>query len=272
MTFDPFFDFETRGYLRNRFGEKDITIVRRLEHSAFVQGVEQAFAMLSRIERLTYHDVLATHERLFGDLYPWAGQDREETAPDLAVSRGEVLFAHPKDARLAVEHALRIGRDRIAMRERPGEVMGFLAYGHPFLDGNGRTIMVIHTELAQRAGVAVDWSATDKDPYLAALTRELQKPGHGHLDAYLKPFLGRAIGREGLPDHVARTRGIDGMRSNAVANEVSGSFTDAALQARYRQQTQEREVRYNGGDAGEPGEPATGRNPELGRQASGRKE
>lgn len=249
MTFDPFLDFETRGYLRNRFGEKNIAIVRRLEHSSFVQGVEEAFAKLSRTERLTYRDVLATHNVLFGDIYPWAGQDRAQTAPNLAVSRGPVLFAHPNDAPRAVEHALSMGRDPLTMRERPGEVMGFLAYGHPFLDGNGRTIMVVHTELAQRAGVAVDWSATDKDQYLAALTRELQKPGHGHLDAYLKPFIGRAIGREGLPRHVAGARGIDGMRSAAAAgDEVSGSFSDAPLQARYRQQEEERDVSYNGDD------------------------
>lgn len=36
MTFDPFGDFETRGYLRNLFGEKDPEIVRHLEHSSFV--------------------------------------------------------------------------------------------------------------------------------------------------------------------------------------------------------------------------------------------
>jgi Fic family protein len=30
--------------------------------------------------------------------------------------------------------------------------MGYLAHGHPFLDGNGRTIMVLHCVLAQRAG------------------------------------------------------------------------------------------------------------------------
>src|SRR3954468_7897067 len=57
--------------------------------------------------------------------------------------------------------------------------MGYLAYGHPFLDGNGRTIMVIHAELARRAGFGIDWSATDKDRYLAALTQEIDTPGQG---------------------------------------------------------------------------------------------
>ena len=55
--------------------------------------------------------------------------------------------------------------------------MGYLAYGHPFLDGNGRTIMVIHTELAQRAGISIEWAATSKTEYLTALTQEIETPG-----------------------------------------------------------------------------------------------
>jgi hypothetical protein len=46
------------------------------------------------------------------------------------------------------------------MKARSGEIMGYLAYGHPFLDGNGRTIMTAHSALAQRAGFSIDWTAT----------------------------------------------------------------------------------------------------------------
>lgn len=35
MTFDPFGDFESRGYLRNSLGEKDMAIVKDAEHIAF---------------------------------------------------------------------------------------------------------------------------------------------------------------------------------------------------------------------------------------------
>ena len=42
MSFDPFGDFETRGYLRNVFGEKDPDIIKHLEHSAFVAGIAEA--------------------------------------------------------------------------------------------------------------------------------------------------------------------------------------------------------------------------------------
>jgi cell filamentation protein len=33
MTFDPFNDFETRGYLRNLLGENDPVIIKYLEHN-----------------------------------------------------------------------------------------------------------------------------------------------------------------------------------------------------------------------------------------------
>jgi fido (protein-threonine AMPylation protein) len=46
------------------------------------------------------------------------------------------------------------------MKARPGQIMGYLAYGHPFLDGYGRTIMTVHSALAQRAGFSIDWTAT----------------------------------------------------------------------------------------------------------------
>ena len=88
--------------------------------------------------------------------------------------------------------------------------MGYLAYGHPFLDGNGRTIMVVHAELAERAGISIDWSATSKVAYLNALTQEIERPGAGHLDAYLKPFLRQPVGVERLAEHVVNTRGLDG--------------------------------------------------------------
>lgn len=237
MIFDPFNDFETRGYLRNLLGEKDPVIVKHLEHSSFIAGVSEAFKYLSAIQNLSYRDVLHTHKLLFGDMYPWAGQGRAQTAPDIAVSKGNVLFAHPKDAQAAVEYGLKIGSDKSFMAEKPGEVMGYLAYGHPFLDGNGRTIMVIHTELAQRAGISIDWAATSKVDYLTALTQEIEAPGAGHLDAYLKPFLREAIGVERLAGHVVSTRGLGEPTED---NTILGKVTDPALQARYKAQEQQR--------------------------------
>jgi cell filamentation protein len=223
VTFDPFGDFETRGYLRNLAGEKDAAIVRRLEHASFTTGIDDAFAKLAMKKQ---------HRVLFEAVYPWAGQDRATTSPDIAVSRGGVLFAHPNYLQNAIEHALKLGSDPETMRAKPGEVMGYLAYGHPFLDGNGRTIMVIHAVLAQRAGFSIDWAATDKSAYLDALTKELDDPGKGILDAYVGPYLRPTV--DNLSDHLAAAKGLDG--GAAQADTVYGRNDDPAVQAQYEQQ------------------------------------
>ncbi|WP_246738317.1 Fic family protein [Bradyrhizobium sp. CCBAU 051011] len=70
------------------------------------------------------------------------------------MKKGAIFFAHPDDIRKAIDYALDKAQDMAFMAEKPGEVMGYLTYGHPFLDGNGRTIM-IHAELARRAGIGI---------------------------------------------------------------------------------------------------------------------
>lgn len=243
MTFDPFGDFETGGYLRNIAQEKNAAIVRRLEHASFTTGLDEAFAQLAKKNSLAYADVLATHKILFEAIYPWAGQDRAITSPDIAVSRGGVLFAHPRFIQNAVEHALNLGSDPKTMRAKSGEVMGYLAHGHPFLDGNGRTIMVIHAALAQRAGFSIDWASTDKTAYLAALTKELDDPGKGILDTYLEPYVRAAV--TNLSEHVATAKGLDGEVGSADA--VQGRNDDPAVQAQYEQQQLKRDGQRGSG-------------------------
>jgi cell filamentation protein len=233
VTFDPFGDFETQGYLRNLAKEKDLEIVRRLEHTSFMTGIDAALERLASVRRLSYTDVLETHRILFEAVYPWAGQDRLKTAPDLAVSRGSVLFARPEDVQRAVEFALVHGQDSKFMVAKPGEIMGYLAYGHPFLDGNGRTIMVMHGVMAQHAGFSIDWAATEKADYLSALTKELDSPGEGHLDTYLKPFIRKPVPDDRLAEKIAQAPGLDG---NDEQNEVLGKTSEPALRARYEQQ------------------------------------
>ena len=153
------------------------------------------------------------------------------------MSRGKVLFADPKFIRNAVEFALKIGNDPIQMKAKPGKVMGYLAYGHPFLDGNGRTIMVVHCVLAQRAGFSIDWAATEKNAYLAALANELDDPGKGVLDGFLRPFMRSAVAD--LSKHIAAAKGPGG--GTVDTDKVYGRNDDPAVQAQYKQQQLKRE-------------------------------
>ena len=234
MTFDPFGDFATEGYLRNFEKEKNLAIVKRAEHASFVTGLDEAFAHLAKSKVLAYDDVLKVHGILFGAVYPWAGQDRARTAPKLTIKKGAVIFANAPEIAAAVEFALRKGQDKDYMRERPGEIMGYLAYGHPFLDGNGRTIMTVHSVLAQRAGFSIDWSGTEKDAYLDALTKEIENPSKAHLDSYLKPLMRGPVSHEHLAAAVVQAPGLDGSVQGAELNEVLGDADEPTVKAQYK--------------------------------------
>ena len=186
MTFDPFGDRDTRGYLRNRLGTNDPALIARLEAHAFAANVLPTLAALQTARTVGYDQVLDTHRRLFSSVYPWAGQDRATLAPDIAIAKGGVsdLFAHPADVRRATDYALGMGLDARNLRAKPGKVFGALAYAHPFLETNGRALMTVHADLTRRAGFHVDWSMIGKAEFLTALTAELRKPGSS-MDALL---------------------------------------------------------------------------------------
>jgi cell filamentation protein len=131
-------------------------IVQRLLHNSFLTGIDTALAHLKAQKSLSYADVLQTHKTPFEAVFPWAGEDRHANASHIFVKKGSVIFAHPNDIRKAIDYALEKGQDKAFMAEKPGEVMGYLAYGHPFLDGNGRTMMLSMRSLrAARASVSI---------------------------------------------------------------------------------------------------------------------
>ena len=229
--FDPFKDFEIAGYLRNFEGEKDLEIVKVAEHELFRANLPEAINYLGPLQNIAYQDFLRVHWILFQGFYPWAGQARVTTAPESSIHKGQTIFAHPKDAERAVNEGLRLGNDAKKMRARPGEVMGLFAFGHPFLDGNGRTMLLVHAELCRRAGFSILWQHTRKNDYLLALADEIASPGKGILDRYLFQFIGPAQVSGAWISTVAALQGLDGSR---VQDEIGGSFSDPAVVAQYQ--------------------------------------
>lgn len=239
--FDPFNDFEIAGYLRNVRKDKDETKIKHFEHDLFRANLDSALAYLATKKFLAYPDFLEVHRILFSDYYPWAGKDRSVTMPDRAVVKGDVLFCHPQDARRAVESGLRLGQDRSVMAQNPGEVMGLFAYGHPFLDGNGRTMLLVHLELSYRAGFSISWADTSKAEYLGALSREIEKPGCSILDAYILQFKCPRLERDEWGKNILSMKGLDGLDEG---NQIDGDLNDKDVQERYRQFEKQRGYAY----------------------------
>lgn len=193
--FDPFRDFSTAGYLRNKYKEQDARIVKNIEHEVFARHLPEAMRHLASRKVISYEDFLAVHRILFSEFYPWAGQDRSVTSPNIGISKAGIQFCQPDDMRRAIEEGLRIAQVKRQMPESPGLVMGWFAYGHPFLDGNGRTMLLVHYELAYRAGFSIAWANINRADYLTALSDEIRKPGVEILDSCLLQFKGKQLER-----------------------------------------------------------------------------
>ncbi|MBC3207444.1 Fic family protein [Pseudomonas sp. SWRI111] len=222
MTFDPFGDFATEGYLRNSLQLKDPVEVKESEHLAFEASIEEVLAYLAKKRPIDYKAVLKTHEILFSGFYPWAGKDRNVLVPHLAVFKGSqddphhTPFERPELIKRSIEYALELAANKKRFRDRPGEVMGQLASAHPFLDGNGRTILLVYMELCYRGKFAIDWSKTNKDAYLRALSDEIRDPFRGHLDSYLKPYVVDISSREDWPEVIGGIKGLDGLDKEGI--------------------------------------------------------
>jgi cell filamentation protein len=71
-------------------------------------------------------------------------------------------------------------------------------------------------ELCYRARFAIDWSNTNKDPYLRALSDEIRDPFKGHLDEYLKPHVVDISSREEWPGVIGGIKGLDGLDKEGI--------------------------------------------------------
>ncbi len=229
--FDPFSDYASHGYLRNTAREKDLEIIKIAEHELFRAQLPIALDFLAQCKRIEYSDFLEVHRILFLALYPWAGEDRNTVLPDRSISKGEVYFCHSKDCQRAVEEGLSIAQDKKQMAVRPGFVMGMFAYGHPFLDGNGRAMLLVHAELCFRANMSINWIDTDKAAYLEALTREIEDPHAGALDQYLLPFIGEKIVRDHWLESISILPGLDGVNAGA---DSSAQYADPKVAESYQ--------------------------------------
>ncbi|CAI1092847.1 Fic family protein [Serratia sp. JSRIV001] len=219
--FDPFGDYETAGYLRNIEGIKDLDELKRQEHVFFEANLEEALSYLHAIKgKLTYSNFLQVHRLLFGEFYPWAGQDRLMLGVGRLVSKGKrIQFEVSERCQHAIEWGLSKGNDAAILRRQPGTVMGIFAWGHPFLDGNGRTMLLVHSELCHRAGFSIDWGASQKNAYLKALTLEIENPQGKHLDNYLLPFCSKTRHKD-LLQHLMSLSGLDGRNRTSLPDIV----------------------------------------------------
>ncbi|RSZ60447.1 cell filamentation protein [Massilia atriviolacea] len=247
--FDPFGDVDTRGYLRNHEGLTELDFVRVQEHLHFTANVEEALDYLSpqQSPAISYATFLEVHRILFSHFYPWAGVDRHSLDVGRYLSKGErVQFERSDLSQRAIEWGLRMAADAKIMRRKPGTVMGSFAWGHPFLDGNGRTMLLVHSELCARAGFAINWLASPKNAYLEALTNELAMPDKGILDNYFEPLICAIPPAADRLDRILSIHGLDG--AAGIDLNIAYRGDDPAGPVKYAEMKQRRDASLDRSD------------------------
>jgi len=166
--------------LRNKFGTTNKAELDSLEFSYVRANMKQALSMLQSEKVITLKSWLRCHAILFADLYPWAGQIRH-----LETSRGHTPFNRINEIETSTNDMLSRAKDSSFFSENLGEVYSVLAFNHPFLDGNGRSLNAVFTELARRSGFGIAWDEVDKETYLSTLTQGVMFMMYDPLDRYL---------------------------------------------------------------------------------------
>ena len=107
----------------------------------------------------------AFHRRIFGRIYPWAGEVRT-----VAIAKTDMFclpqhiegYASSTFEELARDKHLR-GLPRDSFVDRLTHYFAEVNAIHPFREGNGRTQRAFFGQLAREAGWPIDWSELDPD-------------------------------------------------------------------------------------------------------------
>ena len=119
---------------------------------------------VGKIEIGTTAGLLAIHTYLFQDLYPFAGEIRNQN-----IAKGNFRFAnclYLREALAAIEKMPQGTFEEIVAKYVEMNV------AHPFMEGNGRSMRIWLDQMLKKSlGVVVNWQNVPKDKYLQAMER-----------------------------------------------------------------------------------------------------
>lgn len=174
MAKDPYV-YPGSGVLRNNLEIHDQQELSRAEADI----VRASLAILSGRPLPGSYDLehwQAFHRRIFGGLYPRAGELRtvQIAKPNAFYARPEHIAGYAQGifAELAREHRLK-GLDRAAFLERLTHYHAEMYAVHPFREGNTRSLRAFLGQLAGEAGHRIAWEHLDHERSFAANVRSL---------------------------------------------------------------------------------------------------
>lgn len=161
------------GALHNRLGIEDPKVLQEVET---VVAMNAAVSLtLAPVQGNFDREHLAKiHERLFGQVYEWAGQTRpinfSKTTPDrLYRTRFEQIDNIPNawgQLEARIENFLQRDKGHFASDLKElGTIYAKLNHIHPFREGNGRATQLFMRQLAQERDIELDFSKVNKQDF-----------------------------------------------------------------------------------------------------------
>ena len=183
--------------IENKLGVTDSSELARKEELISKQAALEMYdsGFLGTLEAGTFAALSAIHERLFGDIYEFAGKLRT-----VNIAKGSFRFAPVIYLEEAVKNIEKMPQNTF---DEIVEKYVEMNAAHPFREGNGRAAR-IWLDCMLKAGLkkAVDWSRVDKDDYLLAMERSPVK------DTEIKLLLKSAL-TDDINDRALYMKGID---------------------------------------------------------------
>ena len=152
--------------LENRLGITDDVTLAHVEERTSKRAALALYrdGTLDALDPGSFATLATIHSRLFGELYPFAGQIRT-----VNLAKGSFRFASALYLRSAIRTIERM--PQATFDEIAGKYVE-MNVAHPFREGNGRAgrIWLDHI-LRVELGQTVDWSAIGREDYLLAMER-----------------------------------------------------------------------------------------------------
>jgi cell filamentation protein len=177
--------------LRNNFDEHDPAALSLIEREA----THAAVIALADAPPTGSYDLVhlcAMHKRIFGKVYPWAGQTRTveigkgstQFMPHTMIPRAaDYLFGQIRSQ----EYLRRMPRDQFVAAT--AEHLANLNHLHPFREGNGRTQRAFFRQLAHDAGWHIAWERMDPKANIQAAILSNVDPKTPRMREFLGPLV-----------------------------------------------------------------------------------
>ena len=183
--------------LENKLGISDSAeLAREEERISKIRAIELFEAdMLSYLKPGTFDTLSKIHEKLFSDIYDFAGKIRA-----VNIAKGSFRFAPVMYLDAAIQSIEKMPESTF---DEIVEKYVEMNVAHPFREGNGRSTRIwLDHILKCEIGKVVDWSLVDKEDYLLAMERSPIK------DTEIKLILKNAL-TDKVNDREVYMKGID---------------------------------------------------------------